>query len=170
MKYKCQKCGHDEFYAKQPTRGTIAVVVDENGKFKRNLHRGTRDAKWIPKRELTYGEPEKPFLCLKCGAEWRDPTSVRIEVKLWNDMGINCLEKDCKFNKECANHASAGDYRSEGGFTPELTIEGKEPIFYCATKNKEADEYNQPEGDNDRGYLYFNRDKFIIEKDEDSFF
>jgi len=33
----------------------------------------------------------------------------------------NCNEK-CTFERSCANHVSAGDYRTEGGVTPKLTI------------------------------------------------
>jgi len=33
-----------------------------------------------------------------------------------------CLEKECPFQKGCANHTSAGDHRMEGGFTPELGV------------------------------------------------
>ena len=31
-----------------------------------------------------------------------------------------CRSTDCAFNRDCANHATAGDFRSESGFTPNL--------------------------------------------------
>jgi hypothetical protein len=50
---------------------------------------------------------------------------------------IICLEKSCKFNRECANHETAGDFRSEDGFTPSLSLQlGK---VYCNTKNTPPD-------------------------------
>lgn len=45
--------------------------------------------------------------------------------------GVNCLETGCLFRKTCANHASAGDFRSEGGFSPELHLRRGE--VYCDT-------------------------------------
>ena len=36
---------------------------------------------------------------------------------------IICESIECKFRRECANHCSAGDFRSEDGFSPKLTIE-----------------------------------------------
>lgn len=35
-----------------------------------------------------------------------------------------------------ANHTTAGDYRSEDGFTPDLHREGG--VFFCKTKNQSA--------------------------------
>lgn len=31
-----------------------------------------------------------------------------------------CIEQGCPFWNKCAQHETAGDYRSEGGFTPDL--------------------------------------------------
>jgi len=35
---------------------------------------------------------------------------------------VNCLETNCLYRKTCANHTSAGDFRSTGGFSPQLMI------------------------------------------------
>ncbi len=43
---------------------------------------------------------------------------------------VNC-EEECLYKYSCANHASAGIYRSESGFTPELLIIADK--FYCNT-------------------------------------
>jgi|694.fasta_scaffold04876_22 hypothetical protein len=60
----------------------------------------------------------------------------QISVKVYDLGGIDCLEGSCPFKKECANHETAGDFRSEDGFTPELYKEGE--VFFCKTKNKPA--------------------------------
>ena len=39
---------------------------------------------------------------------------------------INCLETGCMLTRECANHDTAGDFRSEGGGTPIIKIIGKQ--------------------------------------------
>lgn len=49
---------------------------------------------------------------------------------------VNCLE-DCPFDRTCANHCTAGDFRTEGGFKPELTLENEKVI--CYTKNQSVD-------------------------------
>ena len=36
-----------------------------------------------------------------------------------------CLDERCKHKRECANHTTAGDFRSEGGDTPDLVKTGK---------------------------------------------
>jgi hypothetical protein len=44
---------------------------------------------------------------------------------------IICLEETCLYRKSCANHVSAGDFRSEDGFTPKLSL-GQGNV-YCKT-------------------------------------
>lgn len=46
-------------------------------------------------------------------------------------QAVICLSKDCPWTRECANHTSAGDFRSEGGFSPELYLESGE--VHCKT-------------------------------------
>lgn len=48
--------------------------------------------------------------------------------------GTRCLDERCAYVRECANHVSAGDFRSESGFTPELIID--KGCTYCATKSR----------------------------------
>lgn len=45
--------------------------------------------------------------------------------------GCICLEENCQYRKTCANHDSAGDFRAEGGYSPQLWY--KENLF---DKNK----------------------------------
>jgi hypothetical protein len=71
-----------------------------------------------------------------------DSFKISIKTKVYDGGGIDCLEDSCPFKRQCANHTTAGDYRSEGGFTPELYREGG--VFFCKTKNKAA-RVNYPE-------------------------
>lgn len=46
-----------------------------------------------------------------------------------------CTSETCLFRFECAQHRTAGDYRSEDGFSPEIhRSNGK---VYCGTADKE---------------------------------
>ena len=48
--------------------------------------------------------------------------SKNISHKIYPQGGIDCLEDKCPFKRMCANHYTAGDFRSEDGFTPELSL------------------------------------------------
>jgi hypothetical protein len=64
-------------------------------------------------------------------AEKKSP-GVEIKIKLYDLGGIDCLEKDCPFKQDCANHETAGDFRNEDGFTPDLyVVDGN---FFCRSK------------------------------------
>ena len=54
-----------------------------------------------------------------------------IEIEETNKTPI-CVSKTCWLNKECANHETAGDFRSEAGFTPNL--QKKDNVWYCEQK------------------------------------
>jgi tellurite resistance-related uncharacterized protein len=47
---------------------------------------------------------------------------IKVEEEGLKHGGIYCLEESCPFRRECANHTTAGDFRSEGGVTPRLSI------------------------------------------------
>lgn len=50
-------------------------------------------------------------------------------------QAVICIEPYCKFKSTCANHTTAGDFRSEGGFSPELTVKDRD--VHCATKSRD---------------------------------
>jgi hypothetical protein len=50
---------------------------------------------------------------------------------------IICKSYNCPYQRECANHFSAGDFRSEGGFSPELSMVNGE--VHCATITQPVD-------------------------------
>lgn len=41
-----------------------------------------------------------------------------------DDLVLQCNSEDCRFKQSCANHRSAGDFRTEDGFTPDVIKEG----------------------------------------------
>ena len=47
------------------------------------------------------------------------------------------MEKQCPYKHECAQHITAGDFRTEGGITPKLVI--KERTVWCKTKFTKPD-------------------------------
>lgn len=79
---------------------------------------------------------------------------MKVPIKLYKQGGIDCNSEDCIFRKECANHASAGDFRSEGGFTPELSLLSKTQAE-CSTFDRPIDPYIQwqslPDNNEDLG-------------------
>jgi len=64
---------------------------------------------------------------------------MKIKVSDFKCDAILCLEM-CKFSSTCANHDSAGDFRNEGGFKPELIMVDNE--VHCETYNQEISDYD----------------------------
>lgn len=56
-----------------------------------------------------------------------------MKITLETDSAL-CHSLECKFNRECANHITAGDYRTEGGFKPEITKAGDD--YMCVTADR----------------------------------
>ncbi len=59
-------------------------------------------------------------------AEAEDVTvDMKIEADLHaygDGLAIHCLDKNCFYKHECAQHITAGDFRTEGGITPKLVV------------------------------------------------
>ena len=66
---------------------------------------------------------------------------------------IICLQKDCPWNRECANHETAGDFRSEGGSRPLLKLLNGE--LHCDTFHSlgDGDKYNEQPINTDKTYI-----------------
>lgn len=48
---------------------------------------------------------------------------MKVPIKIYKSSGcIECNSEGCKFRRNCAVHGSAGDFRMEGGFTPQLEV------------------------------------------------
>lgn len=57
--------------------------------------------------------------------------------------GFECKSEDCVYRGKCAQHETAGQFRSEDGFTPELTRKGEE--VFCDSKDKNPCDGYYPE-------------------------
>jgi len=66
---------------------------------------------------------------------------MKVTLEIYNGGGVGCLSEECKYTKTCANHASAGDYRDEDGFTPDLVIEHGEYVCRSADQPVLAEEW-----------------------------
>jgi hypothetical protein len=82
---------------------------------------------------------------------------MRIQIETYLGGGIGCLSEQCAYTRTCANHVTAGDYRSEGGFSPEIRQEDDK--FFCDTADRPLGECyyncndNYPSGDLDQGSI-----------------
>lgn len=54
-----------------------------------------------------------------------------MKIPVTSHGGICCASKDCRFKRECANHVTAGEFRSEDGFTPVLRIMAEGGITFA---------------------------------------
>ncbi len=52
--------------------------------------------------------------------------------------GIICVSKECRNKKECAQHESAGDFRTEDGFTPEWYRDTATGRLFCTRLETES--------------------------------
>lgn len=68
---------------------------------------------------------------------------MKIEVEPKTCAVVQCLEKNCRWNRVCANHYTAGDFRTEGGARPILSLRAGE--VFCETMHSEGDgcEYHE---------------------------
>lgn len=80
----------------------------------------------------------------------KEPKRFPIPVEIYSGGGIGCKADDCQQERECANHFTAGDFRSEDGMTPDLAV--TTDAWYCTKKDS---------GVND-GCLIFKDGKIII--------
>ena len=61
---------------------------------------------------------------------------------------IECQDETCRWNRECTNHRSAGDYRMDYGLRPMLTGYCKEgKIAWCSTKDSELPLHDHEHGE-----------------------
>lgn len=60
-----------------------------------------------------------------------------MKIPLSNNKYLNCESDDCPFNRECANHETAGDFRSDSGFSPKVEKVGDD--YICKTRDSEID-------------------------------
>ena len=58
---------------------------------------------------------------------------MKTDIEIYTGGGLQCNE-ECVFAKTCAIHRTAGDFRSEDGFSPEIRFENY--CFFCDSKNQ----------------------------------
>lgn len=68
-----------------------------------------------------------------------------------------CTANDCIFRDECANHNSAGRFREQDGFRPEIFYDDETKEFFCKTsyENQHHSLEGYPENVNslERGFV-----------------
>ena len=71
-----------------------------------------------------------------------------ITIDLCGGRFIECQDETCRWNRECTNHRSAGDFRMDYGLRPELTGYDKEgKIAWCSTKDSELPLHEHEHGE-----------------------
>lgn len=68
---------------------------------------------------------------------------MKITVEPKTCEAVQCLEENCRWNRVCANHVSAGDFRTEGGSIPLLTLKNGE--MFCDTIHSPGNGYEYHE-------------------------
>lgn len=61
-----------------------------------------------------------------------EAVEIKVEEPIYPKYAVQCLEEFCSYRWECANHASAGDFRTEDGMKPRLSLRNNK--IFCATK------------------------------------
>ena len=69
--------------------------------------------------------------------------TMKIKVEPKTCAAVQCLENKCRWNRACANHIIAGDFRTEGGSRPVLTLRNGE--IHCRTFHSKAVNEGYPE-------------------------
>ena len=59
----------------------------------------------------------------------------QIKIKILSQKFIECRDADCWNKRECTNHFSADDFRSEWGDVPNITrYDATNEVAWCSTK------------------------------------
>lgn len=56
---------------------------------------------------------------------------------------VICMQENCPWDRVCANHTTAGDFRSEGGSRPILVL--RNGVVHCETFHSPGDGYEPHE-------------------------
>ena len=76
-----------------------------------------------------------------------------------------CEETECRWNRVCANHTSAGDFRSEGGSRPVVHLEQGD--VFCETFYSDGDgfEAHETPTHTDQNWDSWEKDAQVLVKD-----
>jgi len=71
------------------------------------------------------------------------------------DRYFSCCSNSCMYRRECAQHVTAGDFRMEGGFTPDVVLLNGRVL--CASQNSPASSLDEdtPSDVVDDGCVHF---------------
>ena len=58
---------------------------------------------------------------------------MRVDIEIFTCGALQCND-ECIFSGSCAIHKTAGEFRSEDGFSPEIRLE--DDIFFCDSKDQ----------------------------------
>lgn len=76
-----------------------------------------------------------------------------VDVEVLTTGLIVCKSRYCRYERECANHLTAGDFRTEDGFTPRI-CKSENDKWLCTTIDAPSEKGGEhPEGDYDTGAL-----------------
>lgn len=64
----------------------------------------------------------------------------QININVYGDC-----ETLCPYYRECACHYTAGDFRSESGFTPQIFVDTETGQLFCATAEEPPHTPNYPQ-------------------------
>lgn len=65
--------------------------------------------------------------------------TMKIKVEPKTCAAVQCLEDKCPWNRVCANHVTAGDFRTEGGSRPLLRL--KQGEIFCESYDSKGNGY-----------------------------
>ena len=68
---------------------------------------------------------------------------MKINVELQTCAAVQCLEDNCPWKRVCANHVTAGDFRTEGGSRPLLKLKQEE--IFCESYGSVGNGYEPNE-------------------------
>lgn len=72
----------------------------------------------------------------------------QIIVSLYGGRFIECQDETCRWNRECTNHYTAGDFRTDFDLRPVLTgYNGESKIAWCSTKESQLSREEQQFGE-----------------------
>lgn len=64
----------------------------------------------------------------------------KIKVEVWGNAVI-CEATECMWRRDCTNHVSAGDFRSDYGLRPNITgLDVANEVAWCSTMDTVMDD------------------------------
>ena len=80
-------------------------------------------------------------------------------------LAVICIQEGCRWERVCANHETAGDFRSEGGSRPILALRNGE--VHCETFHSPGDGYEPHELPTKTAAYDYHRNAIVCWRDLD---